>query len=97
MSQILLTYDLQEDLLHASKHIQVKDEMIRLGYMVSWKFNNELYTLPNTTLWKKDISTAQAKTDLLNTAKKFGAIVERCVAVVFTSWDAIPGKPYKKQ
>lgn len=96
MAQILLTYDLQEDVLRPSKHIQVKDEMKKLGYMDSWSADGVTYTLPNTTLWKKGVTTNQANTDLANSAKKIGAIVERFVAVEFPNWDAIPGKPYKK-
>ncbi|WP_337965056.1 hypothetical protein [uncultured Flavobacterium sp.] len=96
MAQILITYDLQEDSLHPSKHIQVKDEMKKLGYMDSWSSDGVTYTLPNTTLWKNEATTTQAKTDLENSAKKFGATVERFVAVEFTNWDAIQGKPYKK-
>lgn len=93
MAQILLTYDLQEDVLHPSRHYEVKDEMKRLGYSDHWTFNQKIVTLPNTTLWKTG-SVTQAKNDLINCAKKFGAVVERLVAVEFTNWDAIEGKPY---
>ena len=53
------------------------------------------YYLPNTTLWKKDITSTQAKTDLLNVAKQKAAEVERLIATKFENWAAILGKPYK--
>lgn len=95
MSQILLTYDLQQNDFKESKHAEVKNEMKKMGYMDSWTANSKTYYLPNTTLWRKDVSLTQSKTDLHNCARKFGVIVERFVSVEFSSWDAIEGKPYR--
>lgn len=99
---ILITYDLAEKGGQVSKHTAVKDGMKALGYMESFSTTDEqtkvktIYYLPNTTLWRKETTSTQAKTDLLNVGKKNGAEVERLIATQFVNWDAIPGKPYAK-
>ncbi|MDP4265556.1 MAG: hypothetical protein Q8941_23735 [Bacteroidota bacterium] len=99
---ILITYDLAEKAGQVSKHTAVKDGMKALGYMEKFNSTDEqtkvttTYYLPNTTLWKKEITSTQAKNDILNVAKQNGAEVERLIATKFESWAAIPGKPYSK-
>jgi len=99
MSKVLLTYDLEER-LNESKHHQVKDAMKALGYHDHWTTGEgeakQTWYLPNTTLWRKDITPSQAKADLESCASKAGAIVERLIAVDHLNWDGITGKPYKK-
>lgn len=97
---VLITYDLVEDAKHESKHSQVKKTMKEGGYMDSFTVTGDttktVYTLPNTTLWKKDTTPDQAKKDLQAAVAKHSATLERMIATEFTStWAAIPGKPYK--
>lgn len=93
---ILINYDLAEKAGEESKHTAVKEGMKALRYMESFTVNKVRYYLPNTTLWKKEITSEQAKNDLLGVAKTVGADVERLIATQFINWDAIPGKPYSK-
>ncbi len=95
---ILITYDLAEKAGQVSKHTAVKDGMKALGYLETFKNPNEptVFSLPNTTLWKKGITATTAKNDLLSVAKQNGAEVERLIATQLVNHDAIPGKPYAK-
>ena len=101
LMRVIITYDLTENRLNESKHSQVKDCMKNKGYFDYFSAKDSsgkdvTYYLPNTTLWKPDTTTAQAKNDLLECAKRHNADVERLFADEFTSnWVAIPGKPYK--
>ncbi len=87
----LLTYDLN------NKHDEVKTAMKEKGYLDFWTVKGMIYYLPNTTLWKNDISSAEtAIADISETANDFGVILERAVAVNWTpsDWKAIPGIPH---
>lgn len=95
----LIKYELVENRTHESKHTQVKSTMKKNGYLDHFTCEVDgkktTYYLPDATLWKKDTTPQQAKTDLLAAAKLHNADVERLIAVEFTEkWAAIPGKPY---
>lgn len=101
---IVITYDIEEKAGSGSgKDTAVKNAMKANGYFDyfvvkdSTTRQNGTYYLPNTTLWKKDISAATAKTDLLKAAKDNGAVVERLFATQFVNWDAIQGKKYAEK
>jgi len=97
---VIITYDLEEKSTQASKHSEVKAGMKVLGYNDHFNYTDSAgkkttYYLPNTTLWKKNSTPTNAKTDLLAVAKAKGATVERLFADEFTdNWVAIPGKAY---
>ena len=88
MAQILITYDV------SGRQVEMKSELKTLGYSDSWQASGKTYYLPNTTLWKKDVSASQGKTDMINTANKLSISLERAIAVEFSSWDGIEGKPH---
>lgn len=97
----IITYDIKSNSL-ALKNAEVKVGMKALGYFDWFSITDKAtsketaYYLPNTTLWKNDVTPLQAKTDLLAVAKKVGAQVERLFADEFTNnWVAIPGEPYR--
>jgi hypothetical protein len=97
--RVIITYDLTENRLHESKHSQVKDTMKANGYhdyfTIERSGKKETYYLPNTTLWKNNITPTQAKDDLIAAARKHNADVERLFADEFTdNWAAISGKKY---
>jgi hypothetical protein len=98
---ILITYDIEEKAGSGSaKNTAVKNAMKKNGYFDEFTASDPTtnvktdYYLPNTSLWKKDITSAIAKADLLKAAKDNGAVVERLFATQFINWDAIPGKKY---
>jgi hypothetical protein len=98
----IITYDLEEKAGQVSKHTAVKDGMKELGYLDRFSYTDPqgkktTYYLPNTTLWKKNTTPSEAKTDLLAVTKAKGAVAERLISNEFTdNWEAIPGKPYAK-
>jgi hypothetical protein len=97
---ILITYDIEEKAGSGSeKNTAVKNAMKANGYLDYFTVENPttIYYLPNTTLWKKDISSTTAKDDLLKAAKNSGATVERLLATQFVNWEAIPGKKYSEK
>lgn len=101
---IIITYDIEEKTSSDSgKDTAVKKAMKANGYFDyfiikdSTTRENGTYYLPNTTLWKKDITSAIAKADLLKAAKDNGAVVERLFATQFINWDAILGKKYAEK
>ncbi len=100
--RVIITYDLVENRLHESVHSTVKKAMKDLGYSDRFKANDpddgnkeKTFYLPNTTLWHKDKTPKQAKSDLLAIAARHSGVVERLFADEFTdNWVAIPGKAY---
>jgi hypothetical protein len=95
----LITYDV------SNKQPEVKKGMKDLDYLDYWTLDRKTYYLPNTTLWKRDASAATAIADMkkvifsLNEKiiKKDEKIkLERCVAVDFTTWDAIEGDKHSE-
>lgn len=98
---ILITYDIEEKAgTGSAKNTAVKNAMKTNGYYDYFTTTDSAtnvkttYYLPNTSLWKKNITSATAKADLLKAAKDNSAIVERLFATQFVNWDAIPGKKY---
>lgn len=100
MEDVLITYDVSiytnffgsED---NSLNSKVKSGMIAKGYSDSFRYNEEEYYLPNTTLWKPKTTPADAKKDLLEVASKCDATIERMIAVEFNNlFAAIEGEPF---
>jgi len=92
----VITYDIAAT--YGTKDTDVKNKMRAQGYMESFvtPSDNKTYYLPNTTLWKPNMTPAQAKADLLSAASACNAIVERLLALEFNNnWEAIQGKPYR--
>lgn len=93
MAQIyntIITYDVKE------KQTEVKEKMISKGYMTSW--TNEKgtkYYLPNTTIWKKDITTDIALADLQAVCTELKVKLLRAVATKASPWSAIPGEDFQ--
>lgn len=93
---VLLTYDI------STRHTEVKAAMRQKGYADNWQASSQTYNMPNTSLWKKNITAATAVADMkqaiqaLNVGQNYYSQIrlERCVAVNFddsTGWAAIPG------
>jgi hypothetical protein len=96
---VLLTYDI------SIRHSEVKAAMLKKGYSDRWTASNIVYNMPNTSLWKKNVTAATAIADMkqvvqnLNTGQLIRNQIEleRCVAVNFddsAGWAAIPGKAH---
>jgi len=92
--KILLTYDIN------IKQTEVKNEMKEIGYFERIRIPEiKSYTLPNTTLWKKEeelrvvtvLNDLQEVISVLNKgiATKDKIILEKAMAVEFTTWKAI--------
>lgn len=92
---VLLTYDIN------IRQTNVKNAMIRKWYSEEkYSFSSrKTFTLPNTTLWKKEeelrvvtvLNDLKEVIDVLNKgiATKDKIIVEKAMAVEFTTWKAI--------
>ena len=99
---ILITYDIESEAGEA-KNSAVKAAMKKENYLDYFTTTNSstqvktTYYLPNTSLWKKNTTSEDAKADLLRIAKANGATVERLFATQFINWAAIPGKQYTKK
>jgi ribosomal protein S8 len=77
ISDIVISYDIDK------LHIEVKAEMVKKGYMTSWKSydGSRSNPLPNTTLWCQNKSTNQAVADLKQVCSSLGVTLEKVVAV----------------
>ena len=94
MKKVLLTYDIN------IKQTEVKNAMKEKGYSERIRKTTETktYTLPNTTLWKKadelrTITVLNELKEVIETLNKGIAIkdkiiLEKAMAVEFTSWEA---------
>jgi hypothetical protein len=90
-----ITYDL------SGRQDDVKRAMIGLGYMDNWNYNNKVFNLPNTCLWRKGIELADAYADINNVINNLNANrniylhqpirLERCMVVAAHPWYGIPG------
>jgi|GEM_PF-2921782 hypothetical protein len=94
---ILITYDIKTPLTGEAKNKVVKDGMKKLGYFDYFLVPGSTVKnfLPNTSLWKKNITSATAKADLLKVAKENSATVERLFATQFVNYDYIQGEDFK--
>lgn len=89
----LITYDI------TIRHTEVKSAMKVKGYFDSWSANNQTYYLPNTSLWKKDATPQTAMAEMQEAIQTLNynqpankqIRVERCAAVEWSNWAAIPG------
>lgn len=89
----LLTYDVNK------KHTEVKKAMKVKGYLEFWTSKSVVYYLPDTTLWKNDISSAKtALADIKAVAINLGVSLERAVAINWSpgDWEAISGIPHEE-
>ncbi|MBS0029478.1 hypothetical protein ACTJJ0_15705 [Chitinophaga sp. 22321] len=92
----IITYDVEYNPLNP-KNDEVKNGMKTLGYDDHFVYQDTVYYLPNTTLWKPDTEPLKAQNDLFDVAKKCYAKIERMFANELSSnWEAVVGKPYEK-
>lgn len=95
IKKVLLTYDIN------IKQTNVKNAMIEKGYSEEiYGFSSQItFTLPNTTLWKEweelrpstVLNDLKEVIDILNrgVAIKDKILLEKAMAVEFTTWSAI--------
>lgn len=68
-------------------HTEVKDELIRMGYMIRWNYpGHQSYELPNTTVWHSNKSSNQAIVDLSTVCNILRVKIEKAVAVIATEF-----------
>lgn len=94
----ILTYDLSTTSDNVST--AVKDSMRKKGYADRYTREKKEWHLPNTTLWKANITSKTAVEDLkscvddYNKSNRTTHKVERAVAVPFDNWYTITEVPY---
>lgn len=94
MNKIALCYDVSG---HQS---EVKSQLESMGYADRWKQGTDIFYLPDTTVWKKDTTSAQAAKDLDSAIANVNATLSvfdkikrrRGVAFEFTDWWAFFGE-----
>jgi hypothetical protein len=95
----LITYDVSR------RQSEVKKALKNLSYYDYWTDNNNnYYYLPNTTLWKTNITLYDALTEVKTVVAKLNQgqpvsnqiELERCACVNANPWAAIPGKAHKE-
>lgn len=85
----LITYDV------SGKQEKVKAKMLAAGYSDHWVFKQRTYNLPNTTLWKQDVTEQRALEDLVSVVESIpGVQVLRAVATPCDTWWAVEGEPH---
>lgn len=87
---IVIIYDLNEG------QSEVKKALVANGYYDYWYANEKRYDLPQTTLWKKEITFEDANNDIkrvienLNKTRTGSKIVlERYIALSAAPWDGL--------
>lgn len=82
---VVISYDVD------SRHVDVKNEMKKLGYADTWKYQTEVktYSLPNTTLWHSNKSSDEAIADIKFVCSRLGVKLERAIAVYATEFVGI--------
>jgi len=95
---VLLSYDINSS--NDNVNSAVKDAMRKKGHSDRFTYNKEVFYLPNTNLWKKNIDVETAIKDIRKCVEDYNALnktnhtVERGIATPFSNWWALYGKPY---
>ena len=85
--RVLITYDLKSD------HKTVKDTLKTKGWKETIVGSNGVKChLPNTSLWKDNISASDARTEIQSVTSRTN--LERLICVEFTSWAGIEGSEF---
>lgn len=95
---VVIIYDV------SSSHEEVKQKMLQKGYHDNWQANNQIYYLPNTTLWKPNIELNIAMTDIQNVIAEINSNIiqfllagtqqvqlKRCITLSANPWMGIQG------
>jgi hypothetical protein len=87
---VLITYDVSD------RQPEVKAAMLKKGYADHWVVATKQYNLPDTTLWKGNLTgPSAAMQDLQSVLLTLRNVrLERAVAVPCDVWDAVPGDPH---
>ncbi|MES2275976.1 MAG: hypothetical protein V4592_08135 [Bacteroidota bacterium] len=96
--ETLITYDVSR------RQPDVKKALKALSYLDYWTADQKTYYLPNTTLWKQNITQAEALKEMqavitrLNQGQPLNNQIEleRCVCVPVMPWAGITGKEHKE-
>lgn len=94
----LITYDVSR------RQTEVKKALKALRYFDYFTFDAKICYLPNTTLWKENISQSDALKEIQTVIVKLNSgqpsynqiELERCACVPANPWTAIPGKEHKE-
>ena len=95
----LVTYDV------STGQTEVKDALKEISYLDYWVNDSVTYTLPETTLWKKNARPSKVVQEIKSVLetlnkdiplKKNKIVLERCVAVKFDLWAGIEGEEYSE-
>lgn len=81
--QILISYEVD------SKQSAVRDIMKLKGYEETLIKGDVAFRLPNTTLWKEDITPSQAMEDLKKVARALDIQLLGASAIEFTDWESV--------
>jgi|ERR1051325_9181335 hypothetical protein len=102
---VIIKYNLSTAHHHDDVNTYVKKCMLEKGYNDHFKYKEEIYNLPNTTLWKKGVTDIEAGyNDLKKCVEEYNNSqrprtyheVERFIANEFNgNWHAIKGKPHQ--
>lgn len=90
---VLLIYDI------SSHSEEVKTELKKRGYKDFWYLNETILNFPDNILSKKAFTIEEPMNEIklvienLNKENSWKIVLERCIAVEYGAWSAIPGKP----
>jgi hypothetical protein len=89
MPSIVITFDVSD------KHLEIRDHLAKLGYLDRWFYENNMYMLPNCSLWKTDITPDQAINEITMVASKMEVRLIRAISVLSSPsspWAGIESK-----
>jgi len=86
----IVTYDVP------SKHQELKEKMLGLGYKDHIFDTSEKIYLPNTTLYHESKNAAYALKDVKTSCTALDIKLERCISTQFgPDWAEINGEPFQ--
>jgi hypothetical protein len=88
---VLISYDVN------GKQDEVKESLKKIGYRdnFTYKNNDAINYLPETTLYKSNTDTSISKSEMLKVCSQLNVSLERFVATEFSNVTSIQGEPYK--
>lgn len=83
MSSILITFEVTE------KQSELRNSLMKLGYLDRWFFNNKTYLLPVSTLWKTDTTPEKSINEIRKITQELNIKLEHAIAVPSSPWAGI--------
>jgi hypothetical protein len=83
MSSIMVTF------VVTAKQEEMREHLMRIGYLDRWFSENNIYLLPSTAMWKTDITPDNSINEIIRIAKNLNIELRTAIAVPSIPWAGV--------